>query len=89
MPTAARTMPTVGCTTRWRADCLAFAMAEPTHQMVIQLPQSAFAHRRSGAVRRRVDRVLAEAHDVDGHDSGSGEVNFFVITDDPAAAWSG
>jgi hypothetical protein len=23
---------------------------------------------------------------VDGHDSGSGEVNFFVLTDDPAAA---
>ena len=30
--------------------------------------------------------VLADAHEVDGHDIGSGEVNFFVFTDDPTVA---
>lgn len=30
--------------------------------------------------------VLGDRHDVDGHDLGSGEVNFFVLTDDPQAA---
>lgn len=62
-------------------------MREPTHQLVIQFPQSAFPEfddlvRYEDAL---ID-VLAGAHEVDGHDIGSGEVNFFVFTDDPAAA---
>ena len=30
---------------------------------------------------------LSEAHDVDGHDAGSGEVNIFIHTDDPKYAF--
>ncbi len=62
-------------------------MRAPTHQLVIQFPQSAFPE--FDDLVRYEDRlidVLADAHDVDGHDIGSGEVNFFVFTDDPAAA---
>ena len=62
-------------------------MPEPTHQLVIQFPQSAFPEF-DDLVRYEdtLIEVLADAHDVDGHDSGSGEVNFFVFTDDPSAA---
>jgi hypothetical protein len=30
---------------------------------------------------------LSVAHKVDGHDAGSGEVNVFILTDDPARAF--
>ena len=64
-------------------------MREPTHQLVIQFPQSAFAA--FDDLVRYEDALidaLADAHDVDGHDSGSGEVNFFVFTDEPTVALS-
>lgn len=54
---------------------------------MIQLPQSAFQEF-DDLVRYEdmlID-VLANAHDVDGHDMGSGEVNFYVLTDDPTVA---
>lgn len=54
---------------------------------MIQFPQSAFQEF-DDLVRYEdtlVD-VLADAHDVDGHDMGSGEVNFYVFTDDPTVA---
>ena len=56
---------------------------------MIQFPQSAFQGF-DDLVRYEdtlID-VLADAHDVDGHDMGSGEVNFYVFTDDPAVALS-
>jgi hypothetical protein len=34
-----------------------------------------------------VDRLSAH-HDVDGHDAGSGEMNIFVLTDDPKLAFT-
>jgi hypothetical protein len=54
---------------------------------VIQFPQSAFPEF-DDLVRYEdmlID-VLSDTHDVDGHDFGSGEVNFFVLTGDPDAA---
>jgi hypothetical protein len=62
-------------------------MSEPTHQLVVQFPVSAFWD--SDAMVRFEDslsEVLGDRHSVDGHDVGSGEVNFFVLTDDPRAA---
>ena len=64
-------------------------MPEPTHQLVIQFPQSVFP-----AFDDLVDyedaliEVLGNDHEVDGHDIGSGEVNFFIFTADPARALS-
>ena len=62
-------------------------MPEPTHQLVIQFPESAFPEFDDLVqYEDTLIEVLADAHDVDGHDIGSGQVNFFVLTDDPAAA---
>jgi hypothetical protein len=75
-------MPMVGVPTAYPA-----AVPEPTHVLVIQFPQSAFpefddlVHYEDTLIE-----LLGGAHDVDGHDSGSGEVNFFVLTNEPGAA---
>src|SRR5262245_32988364 len=62
-------------------------MAQPTHQLVIQFPQSAFSDFDDlGEYEEALIDSLGDAHDVDGHDIGSGEVNFFVFTDDPTIA---
>lgn len=36
----------------------------------------------------QLEGVLSAGHSVDGHDFGSGEMNIFVETDDPAAAFA-
>ena len=62
-------------------------MSEPTHQLVIQFPESAFADFDDLVqYEDALIEALGDAHGVDGHDIGSGEVNFFVFTDDPAIA---
>jgi hypothetical protein len=64
-------------------------VSEPTHQLVIQFRADAF--RDFDALVSFEDRlidVLGDRHEVDGHDVGSGEVNFFVFTDDAKAAFS-
>jgi hypothetical protein len=64
-------------------------MSDHTHQLVIQFPAGAFTD--FDAVVQFEDSlydVLGDRHDVDGHDIGSGEVNFFVFTDDPETALS-
>ena len=38
------------------------------------------------ALEEDIERVLGENHEVDGHDYGSGEMNIFVHTNDPAQA---
>jgi hypothetical protein len=64
-------------------------VSEPTHQLVIQFPENLFS---DFDVLVGFDallcEVLGDGHDVDGHDTGSGEVNFFVMADDPRAALS-
>jgi len=62
-------------------------MGEPAHQLVIQFPQSAFPDFDELVGYEDVlILTLGDAHEVDGHDIGSGEVNFFVLTDDPTGA---
>ncbi len=64
-------------------------MREPTHQLVIQFPQSAFTDFDDlVGYEDSLIATLGEAHEVDGHDIGSGEVNFFVLTDDPTGVLS-
>jgi hypothetical protein len=62
-------------------------MREPTHDLVIQFPESAFLDF-DDLVRyeNALIETLGDAHEVDGHDMRSGEVNFFVFTDDATAA---
>lgn len=62
-------------------------MSEAIYQLVLQFPEAAFSD--FDTLVRCEDElitVLGDRHDVDGHDIGSGEVNFFVITDDPQGA---
>ena len=64
-------------------------MSGHTHQLVIQFPEVAFPE--FDALVRFEDalcKALSARHEVDGHDIGSGEVNFFVLTDDPGLAFS-
>ena len=62
-------------------------MSEPTHQLVIQFPESAFPDFDELVGYEDVlILTLGDTHEVDGHDVGSGEVNFFVFTDDPTGA---
>lgn len=58
------------------------------YQLVLQWPASAI---KDYDAMIEVEDVLRERlskkHDVDGHDAGSGEVNIFVLTDDPVGAF--
>ena len=64
-------------------------MSDPTHQVVVQFPEDAFVDFDAlVSLEDSMCEILGDRHDVDGHDIGSGEVNFFVFTDDPRAALS-
>ena len=39
------------------------------------------------ALEESLDTLLSSDHEVDGHDFGSGQMNIFVITDDPVGAF--
>ena len=62
-------------------------MRQVSYQLVLQFPEAAFSD--FDDVLQYEDSLieaLGDRHDVDGHDIGSGEVNFFVITSDPRVA---
>jgi hypothetical protein len=62
-------------------------MSAPTHQLVLQFREDAFPD--FDALIQFGDTLteaLGSQHEVDGHDIGSGEVNFFIFTADPHAA---
>jgi len=57
------------------------------HQLVIQFPEDAFEDFDAlVSFEDSLYELLGDRHEVDGHDIGSGEVNFFILTDDPRAA---
>ena len=54
------------------------------YQLVLQWPASSIKdYDAMIAVENALVEKLSKAHDVDGHDAGSGEVNIFIRTDDP------
>lgn len=54
------------------------------YQLVLQLPASSIEdYDRMIAVEEALIEGLAGLADVDGHDAGQGEVNIFILTDDP------
>jgi hypothetical protein len=64
-------------------------VSEPTHQLVVQFPADAFVDFDAMvSFEDSLYEILGDRHEVDGHDIGSGEVNFFVFTDDPRAAFA-
>jgi hypothetical protein len=59
----------------------------PTYQLVIQSAEDKFVDFDAVAsFEDSLNEILGDRHEVDGHDIGSGEVNFFVFTDDPRGA---
>jgi hypothetical protein len=62
-------------------------MKEPAYQLVIQFPDDFFASfDELVAFENRLIASLPRTCHVDGHDVGSGTINFFVYTDFPKAA---
>ena len=63
-------------------------MTKPTHQVVVQFPQRFFpSHAAMIAFEDRLIAYLPKTHVVDGHDVGSGTINFFIETRFPLAAY--
>ena len=57
------------------------------HQLVIQFPEDAFKDFDAlVSFEDSLVDLLSDRHEVDGHDIGSGEVNFFIFSDDPGSA---
>ncbi len=64
-------------------------MSGATHQLVLQFPASAFStFDELVQYEDALIDTLDHNHEVDGHDIGSGEVNFFILTEDPESAWT-
>jgi len=56
-------------------------------QLVLQLPEDAFVDFDAMvAFEDSLIEALGQNHEVDGHDIGSGEINFFILTNAPADA---
>lgn len=63
-------------------------VSDPTHQVIIQFPETSFPDFDAMiGFEDMLIEVLGDRHQVDGHDFGSGQVNFFVFTNDPEAAF--
>lgn len=61
--------------------------AAERYLLVFQFPEPFFAsHEAVAEFEGRLRASLPRTHDVDGHDVGSGTVNFFVFTNSPVAA---
>lgn len=59
------------------------------YQLVLQIPADSLDG--FDALIEFEDRLiseLADAGEVDGHDLGSGEINFFIFTSDPSSAFA-
>jgi len=57
------------------------------YQVVFQFPESFFGtHNDLVAFEEKLIASMPKTCDVDGHDIGSGTINFFVYTDSPLAA---
>jgi len=58
------------------------------YQLVLQLPASSDIDFDSLVlIEDKLSESMGEKHIVDGHDFGSGEMNIFIHTDDPDAAF--
>ena len=60
-----------------------------TYQLVVQLPFASIEdYDELVGLEDRIVDALGTLGDVDGHDAGTGEMNVFVLTDHPAAAFA-
>ncbi|MCB9772146.1 MAG: hypothetical protein H6754_06310 [Candidatus Omnitrophica bacterium] len=52
------------------------------YQFVVQFPESEICFKKLGEIENDLNKMLCD-EDVDGHDIGSGEINYFILTDNP------
>ena len=58
------------------------------YQLILQFPFSTLEDYDALVVlEESLSKHLANCADVDGHDAGSGEMNIFLLTDDPVQAF--
>ena len=57
------------------------------YQLVIQLAEDSLTFDEIVALEDELIEILGKVGEVDGHDYGCGEVNFFLFTDDPKATF--
>ena len=53
------------------------------HQLVLQFPETIMSYEEMVELEESLIPALRDKASVDGHDVGAGEVNLFVLTDDP------
>ena len=53
------------------------------YQLVLQLPEDIMGYEEFIEIENSMITALQGKANVDGHDMGAGEINFFVLTDDP------
>lgn len=59
------------------------------YQLVLQWPGSSIKdYDKMIAIENKLIENLRNDSEVDGHDAGSGEVNIFILTDDPELTFS-
>lgn len=59
------------------------------YQLVLQWPVSSIKdYDAMVGIEDVLIENLSEDHEIDGHDAGSGEMNIFIRTDDPIAAFN-
>ena len=57
------------------------------YQLILQWPTSKLDYDAMIAIEELVMAEFTGDHVVDGHDAGSGEMNVFILTDDPLGAF--
>jgi len=58
------------------------------YQLVLQWSDQSVTYDKLISIEEALIEKLSEAHEVDGHDSGSGSVNIFILTNDPRNAFN-
>ena len=58
------------------------------YQLVLQWSDQSVTYDELISIEEALIEKLSKKHEVDGHDSGSGEVNIFILTNDPRNAFN-
>jgi hypothetical protein len=59
------------------------------YQLVLQWPESSIKnYNETIVIENELIENLSKGSEVDGHDAGSGEVNIFILTDNPELTFS-
>jgi hypothetical protein len=57
------------------------------YQLVLQLPENLISFDQLVKIENDITKIIKD-DEVDGHDIGSGEINFFILTNNPDTAFN-